>query len=132
MMEVRERFLKHVNKTESCWLWTGYIRPIGYASFRIGAKKLEAHRVAYQLFIGDIPIGTEIDHLCRVRNCVNPTHLEATTHKVNMERAEFKSKIFHKDKDHEYTPIPNGKGATCGVCRKRRDRYRYDRSRPLI
>lgn len=45
-----------------------------------------AHRLSYELFVGPIPDGYELDHLCRNRGCVNPAHLEAVTHRVNVLR----------------------------------------------
>jgi hypothetical protein len=69
-----------------CWLWNGAIRDDGYAyTNRCGVKK-SVHRLAYELEYGPIPDGLQIDHLCRVRCCCNPAHLEAVTHKTNMER----------------------------------------------
>jgi len=89
-----ERFWSHVDKSGSCWLWTGTLQRGGYATFRVGARssdpKLQAHRVAYELVSGPIPVGMEIDHVkdngCRFRHCVNPMHLEAVTTQENIRR----------------------------------------------
>jgi hypothetical protein len=73
-------FMRHVRRDEQgCWRWTGSIRPNGYGSFQ-GAS---AHRVAYELFVGAIGPDLCVDHLCRVRDCVNPLHLEAVTRAEN-------------------------------------------------
>ena len=69
------RFWAKVNKTENCWFWTGSTTPDGYGRLMRGNRGLYAHRVAYESTIGIIGEGLELDHLCRVRNCVNPTHL---------------------------------------------------------
>lgn len=66
-----------------CWLWTGYIMPNGYGSQTVLGRSVYAHRYAYELAVGPIPKGLEIDHLCRVRRCVNPAHLEPVTRQVN-------------------------------------------------
>lgn len=65
-----------------CWLWTASKTTGGYGQFNGGA----AHRFSYEYFIGRIPEGLHIDHLCRARGCVNPQHLELVTHKENVQR----------------------------------------------
>lgn len=81
------RFWAKVNKTETCWLWTGSRKPEGYGEFGIGGRrKTLAHRYSYELAKGPIPAGLVIDHLCRVRACVNPAHLEAVTQQTNILR----------------------------------------------
>ena len=69
-----------------CWLWLGYIAPTGYGRISIGGKGFQAHRIIYEAVKGPIPHGLCIDHLCRNRGCVNPDHLEAVTHQVNLVR----------------------------------------------
>lgn len=81
-----ERLLDRVLKTESCWLWQGACTRGGYGELMIDGKMWYAHRLSHELFKGPIPPGLDIDHLCRVRNCVNPDHLEAVTRKVNANR----------------------------------------------
>ncbi len=86
------RFWAKVHKTNTCWLWTGaIIANSGYGQFRYARRsggRVLAHRYAYELLIGLIPEGLVIDHLCRNRACVRPSHLEAVTHRENILRGE--------------------------------------------
>lgn len=81
-----ERFWAKVNKTGDCWLWTGW-RTNGYGRFTTNGKNWRAHRFAFEEMRGPIPEGLQLDHLCRVRHCVNPDHLEPVTRQQNMLRA---------------------------------------------
>lgn len=107
-----ERFLRHVaipiNKDE-CWLWTGALQRGGkynggygkMGSGGGGGKTVLAHRVSYELFVGPIPDGLQLDHTCHKaahcdlgpacphRRCVNPSHLEPVTGLVNARRANY-------------------------------------------
>lgn len=88
-LSVEERFWAKVKKTDTCWLWTGSCTA-GYGQFGIGGrKKMRVHRYAYELLVGPIPEGLVLDHLCRVRNCVNPDHLEPVTDRENRARGVF-------------------------------------------
>lgn len=69
-----------------CWLWQANIDIYGYAIVKVDGKNRKAHRVAYELFIGPIPEGHDADHLCRVRHCVNPLHIEPVTSAENQRR----------------------------------------------
>lgn len=70
-----------------CWRWAGKVDPNGYANrMALEGKEVEAHRAFYEREHGQIPTGLELDHLCRVRACVNPAHLEPVTHAENMRR----------------------------------------------
>lgn len=70
-----------------CWLWIGGTISTGYGSFSINSIAVAAHRISYELHKGAIPVGLQIDHLCKVKMCVNPDHLEAVSRKENMRRA---------------------------------------------
>lgn len=84
----QDRFWGKVNKTNDCWLWTAGLR-LGYGQFWTNGYSHLAHRISYLLAHGALPPKElHIDHLCRVRNCVNPEHLEAVTPKVNILRGE--------------------------------------------
>lgn len=85
-----ERFWTYVDKAGpgNCWLWTGRLERNGYARFRHDGQRSGAHRYAYELEVGPIPDGLTIDHLCRVRHCVNPMHLEPVSGRENTRRRE--------------------------------------------
>lgn len=70
-----------------CWLWLAGVNRSGYGHFSVKSVSKLAHRAAYELFVGKIPRGLGLDHLCRVRSCVNPAHLEPVTQKENCVRA---------------------------------------------
>ena len=90
---VAERFWRFVDKTETCWLWTGG-KSAGYGRMRTVGRKMEsAHRVSYAMHAGPIPVGLVIDHICRRTLCVNPQHLRAVTNKQNNEHLAQESSI---------------------------------------
>lgn len=105
-----------------CWVWLGYVCPwTGYGKY---GRKM-AHRVSYELAVGPIPAGFQIDHLCRNRRCVNPQHLEAVSPRVNILRSMSPSAIVVRTnrckRDHELTPEntyhrPDGGGRQCREC----------------
>jgi len=72
---------------DECWIWTGVCTKDGYGRITIDGKQKSAHRVVYELTVGPIPEGLELDHLCMVTGCVSPFHLEPVTRSVNMSRA---------------------------------------------
>jgi hypothetical protein len=89
-----ERFLSKVEVTDGCWKWKAGSRGNGYGAFRMDNKVVDAHRVSYLLFKGEIPDGLVICHSCDNRNCVNPDHLSLGTYKENYWDARNKGRIF--------------------------------------
>ena len=81
-----DRFQAKIAFSDECWLWTASKTHAGYGRFRLPMRTISAHRVSYEWFKGPIPIDKQIDHLCRVRLCVNPEHLELVTNQVNVLR----------------------------------------------
>ena len=72
--------------SNGCWLWTGKVQNSGYGQMSVFGGIAPAHRVAYELYVGAIPEGLVIDHLCRTRFCVNYEHLEPVTAQTNILR----------------------------------------------
>lgn len=81
-----QRFWSYVDKTGSCWLWTGSVNAkTGYARFMAApGRRMDAHRYAFELANGSIPEGHDVHHACHVRHCVRPDHLQATTRSENL------------------------------------------------
>lgn len=73
------RFFATTELVEGCWLWQGEVTANGYGRFSTTAGRTVAHRWIYERLVGPIPEGRQLDHLCRVRACVNPNHLEPVT-----------------------------------------------------
>lgn len=103
-----EKFWRQVQKSEGCWLWLGKRDQKGYGTVRWKQQQKGAHRVSYEALVGPIPEGLTLDHLCRVRNCVNPAHLEPVTHRENVLRGTsimaVNSRKTHCLRGHELTP----------------------------
>lgn len=104
-----------------CWPWNGAMKASGYGIFR----KVRVHRVAFTLLRGPIPVDKTIDHLCRNRRCVNPSHMEIVTMKENTLRGNGitaqQARQTHCKHGHEFTPENISyvkKGRTCKQCRK--------------
>lgn len=132
-----------------CWLWTDGVTGEGYGTIRRqtagGWHLFGAHRVSYTAFVGHIPEGLVIDHVCRVVQCVNPTHLEAVTPRENTRRGigPASAAIAALDSGycingHEIAKVglhkngrrSNGPQVTCAQCgRDRVARYKAKRSR---
>ena len=104
MSSLLERFLEKCksSKDNECCIWNGgCIPPRGYGYIHVNRIRKYAHRVSYELFVGPIPEGLHIDHLCNNVECVNPKHLEAVTNKENHRRQVLQ--ITHCPQGHEYT-----------------------------
>lgn len=89
-----------------CWLWTAG-GTTGYGTISIGWKSYYVHRLTFEHFRRPVPRGLELDHLCRVRHCVNPWHLEIVTRKENILRgvsfSADNAKKTHCVHGHEFT-----------------------------
>lgn len=139
----QERFLTLVITAPSdCWLWQGRLDVNGYGRFRADKRDWMAHRFSYEVNRGAVPTDRVLDHLCRVRNCVNPDHLEIVTQKENLRRGgtgwaggEPGAQATHCIHGHAYTPentyvFPNRQNArSCRICSNRRQREYEERKR---
>lgn len=133
--DLKRRLFNKVIKTDDCWLWTGSKNRWGYGNISVrenGKEKVYAvHRLVLQLEEIIIPENMVVDHLCRVRNCVNPKHLEIVTQRENILRSlQFRPKHINNYNSrktmckygHLYTEdniyiCPKGK-RECKICRK--------------
>ena len=145
-----ERTLPEPNS--GCWLWTANISGAGYGKYKAERRSCLAHRTAYELVKGPIPTGLQIDHLCRVRCCINPDHLEAVTISVNQRRGLSPAKIREQHKavamrqrakthcphGHEYTPENlitrtsppyRRPSRMCRICENANQRLRHNEKR---
>ena len=96
-----------IDERTGCWNWLGpFSRAYGFV--QDGAhKRYQAHRFVYEQVIGPIPADLELDHKCRNTHCVNPKHLEPTTHRINVQRGDAGIRNAEKtvcDHGHEFTP----------------------------
>lgn len=133
-----ERFWSKVFKTPTCWEWTASKIPSGYGRFNASGHAWEyAHRFSYQLIYGDIPDGLEIDHLCRNRGYVNPSHLEPVTHAVNCQRGNIgriQRLKTHCPRGHPYDSENTRlyrNGRYCRACSQLKCQQRRDK-KPLL
>lgn len=108
-----------------CWVWMNHLDRDGYAGLVVNRKYNVIHRHSYKLFFGEIPNGLELDHLCKVRCCVNPHHLEPVTHQENAvrifygrskDRDKYCSNGHERNETNTYITKTNKK--YCKICNK--------------
>jgi hypothetical protein len=121
-----------------CWVWTKSLTN-GYAQFRVGGGKRYAHCIAYEMLVGPVSGGLELDHLCRIKRCVNPAHLEPVTHAENMRRGavgDWQRAKTHCVQGHPFDAVntyvdPNG-SRKCRVCLRAASRRYYHRQKTAV
>lgn len=136
MADLLDRLTAKVGFEDSCWPWLAYRNPLGYGMAWDSRRRQMrlAHRVLYEVIVGDLPPGFELDHLCRLRACVNPDHLEPVTHHENVLRGDIRSISGNKTHcpqghpyDEENTRLIAGRRQCkeCGRAATRRWRLRH-------
>lgn len=124
---IKERILEKILVNDKgCWVWQGAIYKKKYSTYSqirtSKTKTRKAHQVSYEVFVGEIPNGTELDHLCKNKLCVNPQHLEPVTHLENMKRGYWNTKNKcingHLYRGNTYINIRGHR--ECKICRKLR------------
>lgn len=125
------RFWAMVQKTSTCWLWTGAkASQWGHGKFMDQGKNWKAHRWAYEAMVGPIPSGMTLDHLCRVPACVNPDHLEPVTLAENVRRqgaAKSHCPQGHPLSGPNLYRDPRSGYRHCRICRRQHDLNRKAR-----
>jgi hypothetical protein len=125
-----------------CWNWTGATSHSGYGKINLSGRYVGAHRAAYELLIGAIPAGLELDHLCSNPTCVNPEHLEPVTHAENVRRTIARgrgrppatySRLTHCKRGHPFTTentrLKANGDRCCRECGRQNSRDRRWRSK---
>lgn len=132
-----QRFEAKIQRNgSSCWMWIGTLGNHGYGVIGKGRRDepvLLAHRLSYETYVGPIPDGMQLDHLCRNRRCVNPAHLQPVTRRINILRGESapakNARKTHCPRGHEYTPdntffTKTGSRLCCACGRERGHEHR--------
>lgn len=127
---------------DGCWLWQAAISSVGYGVVGLGGRAnglFLAHRVSFTIECGQIPEGLQIDHICKVRKCVNPAHLESVTQRENILRGGGMSAIHarqtHCCRGHEFseanTIIDTLGRRVCRICRRAKSKANSANRRKL-
>lgn len=128
------RLLSRISFAKGCWKWLGHKHNEGYGLIKKGNKSYRVHRIMYELLVGTIPAGMELDHLCRNTSCVNPKHMEVVTGRENILRSEcppaknarkttcLRGHLFSEDNIYK---LKDGSRA-CKTCDKMRHRARQN------
>lgn len=141
-MTLEQRLAQKIEKRgpDECWDWTGGKNSWGYGYISVDSKMRRAHKIVWEMKNGPVPVGLDLDHLCRNRACCNPTHLEPVTRAENLRRGKRTTNgnenKTHCPSGHEYTEANtyrNGSGRQCRECMRLRSRSEekraYDRAR---
>jgi hypothetical protein len=133
---LRERVLSRlIIDPSGCLLWTG-AKMQGYGHVNVRGQQLKVHRLMYEWFVGPIPDGMDLDHLCRVTHCGAPAHLEPVTRRINTLRGvsppAVNAQKTHCPQGHEYDLLNtywNAQSRHCRTCHRHAERRRKARIR---
>jgi hypothetical protein len=120
-----------------CWIWQGFLDRNGYGIVWLNTRRRAAHIVLYEREIGPIPVGLELDHLCRNRSCICPRHVEPVTHAENLRRGHAPNMIARRENrcsrghlfDAKNTLIRANGRKMCRACHAMKERQRLSLSR---
>lgn len=139
---ISDRLLQRIEPEPNtgCWLWAGTLGDDGYGRLAVSwKKKARAHRAVWEEAVGPIPDGLQLDHLCRVRSCVNPDHLEVVTSRENTMRGNHPSAVAVRTgkckRGHErvrpHTYVDTRGSLRCRTCQNMLARERWARRRTV-
>ena len=134
-MTIKQRIEDNITiDSNGCWVWLKCKDRDGYGKIKFNGKMQYTHRLSYETYVGPIPEGLQLDHLCRVRHCINPDHLEPVTNAENSRRGntgKHQATKTHCPQGHEYTEknIYRWKNQRCcracrRICKRVRDTAR--------
>lgn len=135
-MNLMDRFMLRVIMIPECecWLWSLHHDKDGYARIELDGKTRQAHIVGYEMFVGPVPKGMQLDHKCRNRSCVNFRHLEPVTHIENQRRSPI-TMMNKAECNHGHGPEyfkRKGDRRICVICQRegwiakhKRDKIRF-------
>jgi hypothetical protein len=129
LTDLPEKIASRIDIRIEHWLWTGWANSDGYHYVRHDGRDQPAYRVVWEITVGPIPDGLELDHLCQTPLCVRPDHLEPVTHAENQARIRTRQKSCRRA-GHDWTDPgnvrtrPNGR-RYCAECDRLSQRARY-------
>jgi hypothetical protein len=100
-----------------CWFYKGKLNHDGYARARYDGKSRYLHRVTYEHLNGKIPFGLELDHLCKIRHCISPYHVEPVTHAENVKRGDSVKSTCIRGHDLAINEYLTKDGRRCRICK---------------
>ena len=132
---IAERIVVEDHDGWDCWIWQGRKTHNGYARFSFASRDQGVYNLMYEILIGPIPEGLELDHLCKRPACVNPFHCEPVTHRENLMRGNGPTAVnarkTHCIHGHRLTAenlLPDSRGKReCRACNLKRANEYYKR-----